>query len=108
MTMKLLTTLLLISGVAAMPPTKPELAKPTVVELYKRVDPTGVRSNIFYHHDGLPNIFMLCRNAIEAPLGHLAIAITWMKTVNRVNVDAAWAGATRYVRIRQVQSYHSC
>jgi hypothetical protein len=25
-----------------MPPTKPELARPTVVELYKRVDPTGV------------------------------------------------------------------
>jgi hypothetical protein len=40
--MKFLTTLLLISGVAAMPLTNPELAKPTVVELYKRVDPTGV------------------------------------------------------------------
>jgi hypothetical protein len=39
---QLFASLLLISSAAAMPPTKPELARPTVVELYKRVDPTGV------------------------------------------------------------------
>jgi len=51
------TTLLLISGVAAMPPTKPQLEKPTAVELFKRVDPTGVRPKAFYPRDSLPDIF---------------------------------------------------
>jgi hypothetical protein len=99
---------LLISGIAAMPwwPTATKPAEPTVVELVKRADFTGVRPNTFNYRYSFPDIFMLRRNAIGAALPDLASAITRM-TAARVNVHAVGMGATRYARMREVQSEHN-